>query len=137
MDEFEDWPLTEALIDAYLEVASSLGSWRTTLEYNTVDELWEHMGMENKDRKEIPKPSKEEFMLLITPIYKEKVIDKIRTKRNDLLKESDWTQLPDVKDIDVVAWADYRQLLRDVPSSLEIEFGKEFKSYFPTQPIKI
>ena len=133
MDEFEDWPLTEALIDAYLEVASSLGSWRTTLEYNTVDELWEHMGMENKDRKEIPKPSKEEFMLLITPIYKEKVIDKIRTKRNDLLKITDWTQLADVN-INKEEWVTYRQALRDITDSLEIEFGKELKDYFPTSP---
>ena len=129
--------ILKALKMSYLDVAVSLGGWQIMDYSDTVDGLWEQMTMRDRDEKEIEKPSKEEFMLLITPIFNAKVIDIIRTKRTDLLKESDWTQLPDVKDIDVVAWADYRQLLRDVPSSLEIEFGKEFKSYFPTQPIKI
>ena len=129
--------ILKALKMSYLDVAVSLGGWQIMDYSDTVDGLWEQMTMRDRDEKEIEKPSKEEFMLLITPIFNAKVIDIIRTKRTDLLKESDWTQLPDVKDIDVVAWADYRQLLRDVPSSLEIEFGKELEDYFPTQPIKI
>tara|TARA_R110001592_G_scaffold4008_3_gene22657 strand:+ start:2164 stop:2610 length:447 start_codon:yes stop_codon:yes gene_type:complete len=129
--------ILKALKMSYLDVAVSLGGWQIMDYSDTVDGLWEQMTMRDRDEKEIEKPSKEEFMLLITPIFNAKVIDIIRTKRTDLLKESDWTQLPDVKDIDVVAWADYRQLLRDVPSSLEIEFGKELDDYFPTQPIKI
>ena len=133
MDEFKNWPLTTALIDAYLEVASSLGSWLTTLEHNTLDEMWEHMAMKDKDRKEIEKPSKEEFMELITPIYKAKAIVIIRNKRNELLKESDWTQLADVN-INKEEWVTYRQALRDITASLEIVFGKELKDYFPTSP---
>lgn len=129
--------ILKALKMSYLDVAVSLGGWQIMDYSDTVDGLWEQMTMRDRDEKEIEKPSKEEFMLLITPIFNAKVIDIIRTKRTDLLKESDWTQLPDVKDIDVVAWADYRQLLRDVPSSLEIEFEKELEDYFPTQPIKI
>tara|TARA_R110002033_G_scaffold168365_1_gene208107 strand:- start:438 stop:884 length:447 start_codon:yes stop_codon:yes gene_type:complete len=129
--------ILKALKMSYLDVAVSLGGWQIMDYSDTVDGLWEQMTMRDRDEKEIEKPSKEEFMLLITPIFNAKVIDIIRTKRTDLLKESDWTQLADVKDIDVVAWADYRQLLRDVPSSLEIEFGKELDDYFPTQPIKI
>ena len=129
--------ILQALKMSYLDVAVSLGGWQIMDYSDTVDGLWEQMTMRDRDEKEIEKPSREEFMLLITPIFNAKVIDIIRTKRTDLLKESDWTQLPDVKDIDVVAWADYRQLLRDVPSSLEIEFGKELDDYFPTQPIKI
>ena len=40
-----------------------------------------------------------------------------RNVRNQLLKESDPTQLPDapLTDADKIAWADYRQALRDVP----------------------
>lgn len=38
-----------------------------------------------------------------------------RETRNDLLKDSDWTQLPD-SHADKVTWATYRQELRDVPS---------------------
>ena len=37
----------------------------------------------------------------------------IRTKRNALLAASDWTQVADAP-VDQVAWATYRQALRDV-----------------------
>lgn len=39
----------------------------------------------------------------------------VRSYRNDLLAESDWTQLADAT-ADKTAWASYRQALRDVPS---------------------
>jgi len=38
----------------------------------------------------------------------------IRSQRDSLLKQSDWTQLPDAP-VDQSAWATYRQALRDVP----------------------
>ena len=41
---------------------------------------------------------------------------RMRTIRNRLLAKSDWTQLPDAP-VDVVAWAEYRQELRDAPST--------------------
>jgi len=37
----------------------------------------------------------------------------IRTQRNKLLKESDWTQVADAP-VDKAAWATYRQALRDI-----------------------
>lgn len=40
-----------------------------------------------------------------------------RNRRNSLLLESDWTQMPDVTGIDKQAWADYRQALRDLPAN--------------------
>jgi hypothetical protein len=40
----------------------------------------------------------------------------MRAIRNDLLKESDWTQLPDAT-VDRQAWATYRQTLRDFPAT--------------------
>ena len=39
----------------------------------------------------------------------------VRTQRNRLLSECDWTQLADAQ-ADKQAWATYRQALRDVPS---------------------
>jgi hypothetical protein len=39
----------------------------------------------------------------------------VRTERNKLLSESDWTQLSDAP-VDKTAWATYRQALRDVPT---------------------
>lgn len=38
-----------------------------------------------------------------------------REIRNDLLKDSDWTQLAD-SSVDKTAWANYRQQLRDIPN---------------------
>lgn len=40
----------------------------------------------------------------------------MRSIRDRLLVESDWTQLPDVP-VDHQAWADYRQKLRDFPKT--------------------
>ena len=39
---------------------------------------------------------------------------RVRSHRDRLLSQSDWTQLPDAS-ADSVAWATYRQALRDVP----------------------
>ena len=39
-----------------------------------------------------------------------------RLKRDDLLKQSDWTQLPDVPQTTKNTWAAYRQALRDLTS---------------------
>lgn len=51
----------------------------------------------------------------------EQVVDffpTIRIQRNELLKESDWTQLNDcpLSDLKKQEWATYRQELRDLPS---------------------
>ena len=40
--------------------------------------------------------------------------DEVRKKRNQLLSETDWTQLPDAP-VDGSLWATYRQELRDIP----------------------
>ena len=42
-----------------------------------------------------------------------------RMERGELLKKSDWTQLPDVSESIRLAWASYRQALRDVPQQEE------------------
>jgi hypothetical protein len=48
-------------------------------------------------------------------------LELLRAERNRLLAESDWTQLPDAP-VNKEAWAQYRQLLRDLPS-LETDFA--------------
>lgn len=55
----------------------------------------------------------------------------VRTRRNALLAESDWTQLPDVplSDDARAAWAKYRQALRDVPGQRD-----PFALEWPVQP---
>jgi|TARA_R100000455_G_C6232444_1_gene93676 hypothetical protein len=52
-----------------------------------------------------------------------------REKRNSLLLESDWTQVADAA-IDKTAWAEYRQLLRDVPG----QSGFPNSITWPTEP---
>jgi hypothetical protein len=42
--------------------------------------------------------------------------ERMRLHRDRLLKESDWTRLPDAP-VDQQAWATYRQALRDFPTT--------------------
>jgi Phage tail assembly chaperone protein len=42
---------------------------------------------------------------------------KLRSQRDALLRDSDWTQLPDAGVADTAAWATYRQKLRDLPAA--------------------
>ena len=55
--------------------------------------------------------------------------DQIRLWRNAELKNTDWTQLPDAP-VDKVAWAEYRQSLRDLPNI----GGLAIEAQFPTRP---
>jgi len=44
-----------------------------------------------------------------------KLIENERSKRNQLLINSDWTQVADAP-VDKAVWATYRQALRDIPT---------------------
>lgn len=44
--------------------------------------------------------------------------DSIRAERDDMLRLSDWTQLPDAP-VDIQAWKTYRQKLRDITTQDE------------------
>ena len=51
----------------------------------------------------------------------------VRTQRNQMLKDSDWTQLSD-SPVDKTAWATYRQELRDItqqPDPFNITWPKQ------------
>lgn len=52
----------------------------------------------------------------------------VRTERNARLAASDWTQLPDAP-VDAVAWATYRQALRDVTQQSD-----PFDITWPSEP---
>lgn len=58
--------------------------------------------------------------------------EEVKYHRNNLLKESDWTQLPDSK-VDKEEWASYRQELRDLPT----QKGFPWEVNWPTPPGKI
>ena len=53
----------------------------------------------------------------------------IRSLRNSLLAQCDWTQLPD-SGVDKQAWAEYRQELRDVPN----QQGFPWQVVWPEKP---
>ena len=57
------------------------------------------------------------------------ILAEIKEKRNKLLQQSDWTQLPDVKLTNKQAWADYRQQLRDI-----LKQGIVENPVWPTMP---
>ena len=46
----------------------------------------------------------------------EQLAQRMRQHRDQLLAQSDWTQLPDAP-VDRQAWANYRQALRDFPAT--------------------
>lgn len=58
------------------------------------------------------------------------LVSSIKSQRNLLLQQSDWTQLPDVPIDSKQAWAAYRQQLRDVTS----QSGYPFNVIWPTPP---
>ena len=45
--------------------------------------------------------------------------DQLRAERNAKLSASDWTQLADSPESAKVAWASYRQALRDLPAHID------------------
>lgn len=49
----------------------------------------------------------------------DEVWESIKVKRNELLKLSDWTQMPDVAIATKTEWAIYRQALRDITNQLD------------------
>lgn len=55
--------------------------------------------------------------------------DMVRSKRNELLAASDWTQLADAP-VDKAAWATYRESLRDITET----FDKPDAVVWPTKP---
>lgn len=55
----------------------------------------------------------------------------VDNRRNRLLSESDWTQLPDVPLATKQAWADYRQALRDIT----LQSGYPFDVTWPIKPV--
>lgn len=57
--------------------------------------------------------------------------DIIRFRRDDLLKQSDWTQLPDVPETIKAKWSLYRQQLRDITQT----FASPDLVVFPQPPV--
>ena len=62
------------------------------------------------------------------------IADYIRSKRANLLRNSDWTQMTDspLSEEQKAAWAVYRQALRDMPDTVSVNTVEEI--VWPTKP---
>jgi hypothetical protein len=69
----------------------------------------------------------------LPPITREEALVSVRSERNRLLSESDWTQYPDVKltKEEGVDWVTYRQALRDMIATCDAN-----DPIFPIKPTK-
>jgi septation ring formation regulator EzrA len=65
------------------------------------------------------KRMKENESLESATISSDEELSWVRSTRNQILSESDWTQLPDVPKEVQELWKDYRQQLRDLPSNFK------------------
>jgi len=57
--------------------------------------------------------------------------DSIRAKRDQIIRDTDWTMTPDAS-VDQAQWAAYRQILRDLPQTFA-KTGPE-SVIWPTEP---
>lgn len=62
------------------------------------------------------KPTLDELTKAWPEVERNNAFSSLRARRNVLLAESDWTQAADAV-VDKVAWAAYRQQLRDLPKT--------------------
>lgn len=59
----------------------------------------------------------EEFKIKFKEVEKEYPLKKLRYERDELLKDSDWTQCRDLNLANDDVWISYRQALRDLPQT--------------------
>lgn len=88
------------------------------VDLNTDDNLLLKSYIKNSELKTLPlKPEYPVIFNLELEIWEPDVPaanNSVITKRNRLLQQSDWTQLPDVPLVTKDAWTTYRQALRDI-----------------------
>ena len=90
----------------------------------TIEEIYDTLKLDDIEKPELEVFTKKvnEYLL----IFK---MDGVRKKRNIMLSECDWTQMNDVQLSDDAEWKAYRQLLRDLPLSVDVE-----KPVYPLKP---
>lgn len=81
---------------------------------------------------------KDKLALLEATVFKKSILEQpdaswdiVRIKRDELLKNTDWTMTPGAT-IDQRAWSSYRQSLRDLPQTY-VKYGLE-KIVWPKMP---
>ena len=102
--------------------------------YNPLTEEYDHLRYYPSDRYDSESDSVVQELLEI-PNYDETILLEIRLVRNQLLQESDWTQLPDspLSQEDKDLWHTYRQSLRDITESVSSNVSYS-DIVWPTKP---
>jgi hypothetical protein len=93
--------ITNVLIDKYGDFEWSI----TEDDYDSL--VW---------RSDSPKPSLETLEAFVAESNTNLAFKRLRAERDKLLSACDWTQISDAS-VDKVAWATYRQELRDLPEN--------------------
>ena len=90
----------------------------------TIEEIYDTLKLLDKEKPELDFFTKKvnEYLLFFK-------MEGIRNKRNKMLSECDWTQMNDVQLSDDAEWKAYRQLLRDLPSVIDLQ-----KPLYPLKP---
>jgi hypothetical protein len=93
------------------------------------EEVYETLFKEQSEGKEIV-PDEKGYPIAVVPPVIPPAWEQIRSKRNALLKDSDWVGLTDAVVKNKEAWLTYRQALRDLPST----FKTPEEVIWPTKP---
>ena len=104
----EDAPLPEMVGEDIIA-----GYWM--IEYTAVD-----MFSDTTDEDGVT-TTKDEHEAAYQATLDEKAAEGVRTKRNTILADSDWTQVADAP-VDATAWATYRQGLRDITDHVSFPY---------------
>lgn len=84
-----------------------------------LDEYWIFDTYEDELTKCVDGVVQELLETEINNLNSDKNLDEFRSDRNNLLAETDWTQVPDspLSDVVRIQWQTYRQQLRDMPQA--------------------
>ena len=55
----------------------------------------------------------------------DRALRRLREKRNQLLAETDWRMVKDYKGTDQLSWETYRQALRDLPATADLQLNDD------------
>jgi len=121
--------MSRALTLASGEVIISYDIFKWFCEGETAEEIYDSLDVFNKE-----KPPRDEFISKLEEAFPPELIKEVRVKRDDLLKECDWTQTRDVDLANNQEWVTYRQELRDLPQTITPIIGKPIDDYFPSPP---
>jgi len=118
-------------------IFSAMQSLRPKVSYYC-DEPYSYETLRLVDTEET-KPTKEEFEAKIAELDLAEPMKLLREERDNMLLDTDWTQMNDIPADTKAKWATYRQQLRDLPATadpkLKSNYDLDMTSVtWPTKP---